>query len=77
MALLCREHVGNVRAPRAPPACRKSPRGTKQKEKATAVLLKTLNCFAGSCSTEHIFSSVSSHISTHLVGSRVTKQKTT
>lgn len=67
MALLCHQHVGNVRAPRAPPACGESPPGTKQKEKATAVLLETLNCLAGSCLTEH-FSSVSSHIRAHLVG---------
>ena len=56
MALLCHEHLGNVRAPRAPPACRTSPPRTEQKEKATAVLLETLNCLAGSCSTEHFFS---------------------
>lgn len=66
MALLCHEHVGNVRVPRAPPACGESPPGTKQKEKATAVLLETLNYLAGSRSTEH-FPSVSSHISAHLV----------
>lgn len=64
MALLCQERVGNVRAP---PACGESPPGTKQKEKKTAVLLETLNCLAGSHSTEH-FSSVSSHISARLVG---------
>lgn len=52
MVLLCHECVGNVRAPRAPPACGESPPGTKLK-KATAVLLETLNCLAGSCSTEH------------------------
>lgn len=64
MALLCHEYVGNVRGPRALPACRKSPPGTKQKEKATAVLLKTLNCVAGSCSTEHFFT-LSPLISAH------------
>lgn len=69
MALLCQEPVGNVRVPRAPPACGESPPVTKQKEKATAVLLETLNCLAGSCSIEH-FSSVSSYISAHLVGRR-------
>lgn len=67
MALLSQERVGNIRAPRAPPACGESPPGTKQKEKVTAVLLETLNCSAGSRSTEH-FSSVSSHISARLVG---------
>lgn len=45
--------VGNIRAPRAPPACGESPLGTKQKEKVTAVLLETLNCSAGSHSPEH------------------------
>lgn len=60
MALLCHEHVGNIRAHRAPPACGESPPETKQKEKATAVLLETLNCLAGSRSTER-FSSVSSY----------------
>lgn len=55
MASLCPEHVGDVRAPRAPPARRKSPPGTKQKAKTTAVLLDTRNCCAGSCSAERRF----------------------
>lgn len=67
MALLCHQCVGNVRAPRAPLACGESLPATKQEEKATAVLLETLNCLAGSRSTQH-FSSLSSHISAHLVG---------
>lgn len=55
MASLCHEHVGDVRAPRAPPARRKSPPGTKQKVKTTAVLLDTRNCCAGSCSAKRRF----------------------
>lgn len=74
MALLCHKHVGNVRAPRAPPASGESPPGTKQKEKAIAVLLEILNYLAGSRSTER-FPSVSSHISA-LSGERGNKQTT-